>query len=60
MESTHKGLRMCKEMGHKHHSTQAQRERPNHQTIQGPDKEENKAKPKLNRCIFVEYCHSPS
>jgi hypothetical protein len=46
MESTHKGLRMCKEMEHKHHSTQAQRERPNHQTIQGPNKEENKAKPK--------------
>jgi hypothetical protein len=46
MENTHKGLRMCKEMEHKHHSTQAQRERPNHKIIQGLDKEENKAKPK--------------
>jgi len=60
MESTHKGVRICKEMEHKHHSTQAQRERPNYWTIQGPDKEENKAKPKLNHCIFAEYRHSPS
>ena len=47
MESTHKGLRMCKEMEHKHHSTQSQRERPNYRTIQGPDKEDNKAKTQM-------------
>ena len=49
---------MCKRTKHKYHSTQAQKSEAHYQTNEGPDKGENKAKPKPNHRIFTEHRHA--